>query len=162
SVQTKAVRAADGWTVTGTKVWTSHAHRADYAICLVRTSPLDVARRHAGLSQLIIDLHADGVSVRPILSLDGEHHFNEVHLDSVHVPDSMVLGQVGEGWHQVTSELGYERSGPERFLSVLLLLEDLLAAFRAGELPPDGQFGHLFARITALHHMSLGVAGALA
>lgn len=161
SVRTRATRVDGGWRVEGTKVWTSYAHRADYAVTLVRTTPLDTEHRHSGLSQLIVDLRADGVEIRPIVSLNGEHHFNEVHFDGAHVPDSMVLGEAGNGWQQVTSELGFERSGPERFLSTQPLLEELVAATRAGELPAGAKLGRFFARIAGLHQMSISVAGAL-
>ncbi|HVW43733.1 MAG TPA: acyl-CoA dehydrogenase family protein [Amycolatopsis sp.] len=161
AVRTRATRTDGGWRVEGTKVWTSNAHRADYAVCLVRTAPLDTEHRHAGLSQLIVDLRAPGVEIRPIHSLNGEHHFNEVHFDGVHVPDSMVLGEAGNGWRQVTSELGFERSGPERFLSAQPLLEELVTATRAGELPSGPELGRFFARMAGLHQMSMSVAGAL-
>ncbi|WP_236791981.1 acyl-CoA dehydrogenase family protein [Amycolatopsis sp. GM8] len=161
AVRTRANRTDGGWRVEGTKVWTSNAHRCDYAVCLVRTTPLDTEHRHAGLSQLIVDLRADGVEIHPIVSLNGEHHFNEVHFDGVFVPDAMVLGEVGNGWRQVTAELAFERSGPERFLSVQPLLEELVAATRAGELPAGTDLGRFFARVIGLHQMSISVAGAL-
>lgn len=161
NVRSRAVRVEGGWRVSGSKVWTSNAHRADNAIALVRTAPSDSDHRHEGLSQVILDLHAPGIEVRPILSLSGDHHFNEVFLDEVFVPDTMVLGTVGNGWEQVTSELSFERSGPERFLSAQLVLEDLVTAMRHGELPADREVGRFFARVIGLHHMSISVAGAL-
>ena len=85
SVRTAATSCPGGWRVTGTKIWTSHAHRAHYLLALVRTSER-AADRHAGLSQLIIDLTAPGVQISPIEFLDGEQHFNEVVLDDVFVP----------------------------------------------------------------------------
>ena len=78
--------------------------------------------RHAGLSQFIVDLHGPGIEIRPIISMNGAHHFNEVILDGTFVPDDMVFGEIGDGWRQVTSELAFERSGPERFLSTFVLL----------------------------------------
>ncbi|UUZ46227.1 acyl-CoA dehydrogenase family protein [Janibacter limosus] len=137
SVRTKGVRTDGGWLVTGTKVWTSGAHHAHAFFAPVRTAPLDTSHRHAGLSQLIVPLDSTGVTIRPIHLLTGEHHFNEVVPDEVFVPDSMVLGEVGRGWHRVTSELAFERSGPERFLStypLIAVLVDALAqrADRAG------------------------------
>src|SRR5699024_10502865 len=128
SVPTKGVRPDGGWLVTGTKVWTSGAPHAHAFFALVRTAPLDSSHRHAGLSQLIVPLDSTGVTIRPIHLLTGEHHFNEVVLDEVFVPDSMVLGEVGQGWHQVTSELAFERSGPERFLSTYPLIAVLVDA----------------------------------
>ena len=116
SVRTRAERVDGGWRLTGTKVWTSGAHEADAFFALARTAPLDPAHRHDGLSQFIVDLRAPGVHIRPIVSMNGDHHFNEVHLDGVLVPDDRVLGGIGAGWTQVTSELGLRaqraRAGP--------------------------------------------------
>lgn len=89
SVRTKAVRVDGGWRITGTKLWTSGAHRADAFFALARSAPLDPAQRHAGLSQFIVLLDSPGVQIRPILSMSGDHHFNEVILDDVFVPDEL-------------------------------------------------------------------------
>ncbi|WKG06489.1 acyl-CoA dehydrogenase family protein [Mycolicibacterium sp. HK-90] len=161
SVRTKAVPADGGWTITGTKVWTSGAHLAHAFICLARTAPVDPAHRHDGLSQFIVDLRAPGVDIRPIISMNGKHHFNEVILDEVFVPDAMVFGTIGSGWQQVTSELSFERSGPERFLSTFPVLADMAALMRDGALPRHPDLGRYLARITGLHQMSMAVAGAL-
>jgi acyl-CoA dehydrogenase len=162
SIRTKGTKVAGGWRITGSKVWMSNAHRADKAVVLARTSTLDPKDRHSGLSQFIVDLQSDGVEIRPILSLNGEHHFNEVYFDSVLASDAMVLGEIGSGWSQVTSELGFERSGPERFLSTQPILEEIVTATRARRLEQDPQLGRYFARFLALHYMSMSVAGALA
>lgn len=161
SVRTKAVQVDGGWTITGTKVWTSGAHLAHAFICLARTAPVDPAHRHDGLSQFIVDLRAPGVDIRPIISMNGKHHFNEVILDEVFVPDAMVFGTIGNGWQQVTSELSFERSGPERFLSTFPLLADMAEHVRDGTLPRHTDLGRYLARITGLHQMSMAVAGAL-
>lgn len=161
SVRTKAEKVDGGWQVTGAKVWTSGAHLAHAFICLARTAPLDPAHRHDGLSQFIVDLRAPGVDIRPIISMNGKHHFNEVILDAVFVPDAMVFGAVGDGWHQVTSELSFERSGPERFLSTFALLADMAGHIAEGSLPRHTDLGRYVARITGLHLMSSAVAGAL-
>ena len=84
---------------------------------LARSEPLDPVHRHAGLSQFIVQLDSPGIDIRPIMLLTGQHHFNEVVLERVFVPDELVLGRPGDGWAQVTSELAVERSGPERILS---------------------------------------------
>ncbi len=160
SVRTRAERVDGGWRVTGTKVWTSGAHEADAFIALVRTAPVDPRDRHAGLSQLVVDLRARGVGISPIRSMTGRHHFNEVHLDGVFVPDADLLGEVGAGWEQVTSELAFERSGPERWLSTFPIVE----AWASGEGAADAAavgLGGSVARMRALHQMSLAVAGAL-
>lgn len=161
SVRTKATRVEGGWSVSGSKVWTSNAHVSDYFIILARSSPLDPDHRHAGLSQLIVDLSSPGVDIRPIVSLNGEHHFNEVFLEDVFVPDDRVLGSIGDGWKQVNSELGFERSGPERFLSTNVLFDELRDAMTRGDVAPDAHLGEYFARTAALHSMSMAVAGAL-
>ncbi|QRY47789.1 acyl-CoA dehydrogenase family protein [Mycolicibacterium boenickei] len=161
SVRTRAVRVDGGWSITGTKVWTSGAHRAHAFIVLARTEPVDPSHRHAGLSQFIVDLRTPGVQVRPIISMNGGHHFNEVVLEEVFVPDAMVFGEIGHGWTQVTSELSFERSGPERFLSTFPLLTRHVERLVAQGESPDGQVGRLVARVAGLHHMSTAVAGAL-
>ncbi len=161
SVRTKAVQVDGGWAITGAKVWTSGAHLAHAFICLARSAPADPAHRHDGLSQFIVDLRAPGVDIRPIISMNGKHHFNEVILDEVFVPDAMVFGTIGNGWQQVTSELSFERSGPERFLSTFPLLADMATHMGDGSLPRHTDLGRYLGRITGLHQMSMAVAGAL-
>src|SRR5699024_2522483 len=85
SVRTRGERVDGGWRITGSKVWTSGAHVADAFFVLARTAALDPEQRHAGLSQFIVDLGAPGVTIRPITSMSGDHHFNEVFLDEVFV-----------------------------------------------------------------------------
>ncbi|RUP04948.1 MAG: acyl-CoA dehydrogenase [Mycobacterium sp.] len=161
SVRTKAERVDGGWALTGTKVWTSGAHLAHAFIVLARTAPVDPQHRHAGLSQFLVDLHRPGVEVRPIISMNGAHHFNEVIFDGAFVPDDMVFGEIGDGWNQVTSELAFERSGPERFLSTFVLLAACADRMAANSIPRDANLGRLVARIAGLHQMSTAVAGAL-
>ena len=158
SIRTSATATAAGWRVTGRKVWTGHAHQADYLLALVRTAPRDSSQRHAGLSQVIIDMSAPGVTVRPLRSLDDGHHFNEVTLDDVPVGRDALLGREGSGWEQVTSELAYERSGPERFLSTAPLLREL-ARRRAGA--GDRQIGGLIAELQTLRALSAMIADKL-
>jgi alkylation response protein AidB-like acyl-CoA dehydrogenase len=154
SVRTTARKVDGGWSLDGTKVWTSGAHLADAMITLVRTEPLG-HDRHLGLSQVIVDLKGPGLEIRPIRLLTGEHHFNEVVLRDCFVADAMVVGKLGDGWKQVTSELAYERSGPERFLSTFPLLSALAAASGSAAV------GRLAADLWALRRLSLAVAGAL-
>lgn len=161
SVRTRSEKVDGGWHLTGTKEWTSGAHEADAFFALARSSPLDVGRRHDGLSQFIVDLRSPGVTIRPIVSMGGDHHFNEVHLDAVFVPDNRVLGEVGDGWRQVTSELGFERSGPERLLSTFPLLDAAAAAVGDGTLPSTPDLGRHVARVAALHQMSFAVSSVL-
>ena len=162
SVRTRADQQGSAWIIRGRKVWTSGAHLSDYAIVLCRTAPMDPQARHAGLSQMIVDLRTKGVSIRPIRMLDGSHHFNEVVFDDVEVPVDRVVGLPGDGWKQVTSELAYERSGPERFLSTMPLLERFVQRAVSGPASAgDIAAGRLLARLMGLRNMSLGVWGAL-
>ncbi|GJF11784.1 acyl-CoA dehydrogenase [Mycolicibacterium cyprinidarum] len=161
SVRTRAERVDGGWVLTGTKVWTSGAHLAHAFIALARTEPVDPADRHAGLSQFIVDLHGQGVQVRPIVSMNGAHHFNEVIFDAAFVPDAMVFGEIGFGWQQVTSELSFERSGPERFLSTFVLLDDCAEQMSSQQISRSADLGRLVARVAGLHQMSSAIAGAL-
>lgn len=140
-LSTAARRVEGGWSLSGTKVWTSWAHRAGAILVLVRTSSEDV--KHAGLTQMIVPLPADGLTISPVLTMSGEHHFNELIFDDVFVPDELVLGEVGAGWAQVRNELRFERSGPERFLSTFPLLAE--AARRV----EDGEEGRVLARLAA-------------
>jgi alkylation response protein AidB-like acyl-CoA dehydrogenase len=155
AVATKATRTDDGWLLNGTKVWTSGAHLAHQMVVLARTSPLDSQHRHAGFSQFIVPTDAPGVTIDPIVQCNGEHHFNEVLFDDVALTDADLLGPVGNGWHQVTAELGFERSGPERFLSTATLLFALIDALR--ENPCTGT-GDLLARLISLRQLSISVA----
>jgi acyl-CoA dehydrogenase len=134
----------------------------------VRTSgaPED---RHKGLSQLIVDLKAPGITIRPIRDLAGDAHFNEVFFDDVFVPDDSLIGNEGDGWKQVTSELAFERSGPERILSSIVLLDMLVAriAERAGGAGAPAlaaarhDLGRAVATMTALRSMSVSIAARL-
>ena len=161
SVRSRGERVDGGWAITGTKLWTSNAHRADWFFVLCRTEPLG-ENRHAGLSQFIIDLKTPGIAIRPVPILTGAHHFNEVVMDRVFVPDSRVLGQIGQGWHQVTSELAFERSGPERFMSTFPLLQELLRVVGTDpDLHTAQAIGELAAELWSLRRMSLSVAAAL-
>ena len=161
SVRTRADRVDGGWSLTGTKVWTSGAHHAHAFIALARTAAVDPANRHAGLSQFIVDLRGTGVQIRPIISMTGAHHFNEVILDEAFVPEEMVFGEIGQGWQQVTSELAFERSGPERVLSTFVVLDACAEHAGAQHVSGDPELGRLVARVAGLHQMSSAVAGAL-
>ena len=168
SVVTRATRTEGGWLVNGTKVWTTGAHEHDWMIALVRTS--DEADRHAGLSQLLIDLHGAGVTINPIPFLDGTADFNEVVLADVYVPDADVIGTVGMGWSQVGSELAFERGGPDRWLSTYLVVEEYLREYvvdvrgeeEVDDLVVDSELveflGWVVAQWWGLRNLSLAVA----
>jgi acyl-CoA dehydrogenase len=163
SVRTRAVRTEGGWRVNGHKVWTSGAHHAHAILFLARTTPVADGARHEGLSQFLCDLPADGIAINPIRLMSGAHHFNEVVFTDVDLPADAVLGQEGAGWRQVTAELAYERSGPERLLTTYPLLAELLRARDEVIVDDAGRetVGALLARLWSLRQMSLGVAGAL-
>ena len=125
SVKTRATKVEGGWTLTGTKIWTSNAHRADYTIALCRSSETD--DRHQGLSQFIVDLHGEGVTINPIPFLDGTSDFNEVVLDEVFVPDDLLLG--GGGRRLGAVHLGAElRAGRARTLDLARAARRVMAA----------------------------------
>ena len=161
SIRTRAVRTDAGWVINGRKVWTSGAHRTHYMIALVRTGTQGEIR-HAGLSQLLVDMKTPGLTVRPIINQLGEHDFNEVTFDDVLVPHEHLIGAEGDGWSQVSGELAFERSGPERYLSSSQLLLEMLDHADAGDARHAVAIGRIAASYATLRQMSLGVAGMLA
>lgn len=162
SLRTRAERTADGWRVNGTKIWTSNAHRAQYMIALFRTDP-DPDKKHGGLSQFLIDLReTQGITPRPIKNLAGGRNFNEVSFVDVDLPPEALLGQEGQGWKQVTEELAFERSGPERYLSCFYLLSELIDVVREHASPATlARLGSQIAWTVTLRNMSLSIAAKL-
>ena len=161
SIRTRAVRTDEGWVINGRKVWTSGAHRAHYMIALVRTGG-GGELRHAGMSQFLVDMKTPGLTVRPIVNQLGEHDFNEVTFDDVLVPHEYLIGTEGEGWGQVSGELAFERSGPERYLSSSQLLLEMLDASDPADSRQAVALGRIVASYATLRQMSLGVSGMLA
>ena len=161
SVRTKGVRDGDGWRVSGVKVWTSNAMRADFMIALCRTGD---GERHAGLSRFLIDMRSPGVTLNPIPFLDGStDHFAEVVLDGVAVSDDMVIGEIGQGWAQNAAELAFERSGPDRWISTFLLVQEFIREHPDLAAGPEGSrlIGELAAQYWVLRRLSLTVARAI-
>lgn len=162
SVRTRATKTPAGWKLSGQKIWTTHGHRSHYMIALVRTSgtPED---RHAGLSQFIVDLSLPGITRRPIRDLAGDEHFSEIFFDDVDLPADALIGDEGAGWAQVTAELAFERSGPERLYSSLPLFDTWVAHART-TVPSDetkALAGRVAARLAVLRDMSVSVTGKL-
>ncbi|MGE0387859.1 MAG: acyl-CoA dehydrogenase family protein [Gammaproteobacteria bacterium] len=158
NLRTRAVKVDGGWRVNGTKVWTSFAHVCHMMILLCRTREKS-DERHAGMSQLLVDLKTPGVTVRPIINMMGGHNFNEVTFTDAFIPDDCLVGEEGNGWHQVTSELAFERSGPERLLSTYVVLSEMVG--RLGPAATDAQaaaIGRLVAHLSTLRQMSVAVA----
>lgn len=162
AVRTRAVAGGDSWTISGTKVWTTGAHLAHAMVLLARTDgrPED---RHEGLSQLVIDLPHPDIEIRPLESIDGQAHFNEVIFHDAVVDSSALLGERGKGWSQVMRELAFERSGPERYLSTMPLLRAWADELRTHGATEEQRvtLGTLTARAWALRSMSLQVADEL-
>jgi hypothetical protein len=162
AVRTRATRTDSGWSLTGRKIWTTHAHRADWMIALVRTSgtPED---RNKGLSQFLVDLKAPGVTIRPIELMTGDQEFSEVTFDEVALPENALVGQDGNGWAQVNAELAFERSGPERIYSSTILLDLWASTLGPSPDPRDlDLLGRLTARLASLRAMSVALTARLA
>lgn len=161
SIRTSAVPVEGGWLLNGSKIWTSYAHMNHYMVTLVRTEPPS-ENRHAGMSQFIVDLNDENVKVTGIKNLSGDEDFNQVFFDDVFIPDGMVVGKPGNGWEQVMSELGYERSGPERFLSAFRVLVEFAREISDGGTHEQvALLGRLTAHLITLRRMSISVAGML-
>ncbi len=159
SVRTRARKVPGGWLITGRKIWTTDADRADYFEILCRTSD-GGGRKHDGLSLLIVPAGTPGLSVEPIEGMDGERHFNEVVIDEVFAPDDWLVGEEGTGWQQLTAELALERAGPERYLSTFPLLESFVQS-RHGVNAPEQSFeliGRTISQQIGLRLMSLSIA----
>jgi alkylation response protein AidB-like acyl-CoA dehydrogenase len=159
SVKTRAVPNDKGWLLNGQKIWTTNAHHCQYMIALVRTSGT-AEDRHKGLSQVIVDLFLSGVTVRPIEDLSGDSHFCEVFFDNVQLGSDALIGAEGQGWEQVTAELAFERSGPERLFSSIVLFDQWLQYVRT----PQGKTeaaqrlaGKVLTQLAPLRAMSVAV-----
>jgi alkylation response protein AidB-like acyl-CoA dehydrogenase len=125
SLQTRGDRVGDDYVVNGQKVWTSNAHKSDWIFVLVRTDK--DAPKHRGISYLLADMRTPGIRIQPLINLAGEHGFNEVFFDDVHVPVANRVGEENRGWYVATTTLDFERSGIERVLTAdgdLVRLED--------------------------------------
>lgn len=161
SVRTRAERSRKGWLVNGQKIWSTNSMHSDYMIALVRTSgsPVD---RQAGLSQLIVDLKAPGVTIRPIEDLTGDAHFSEVFFENVELGEDALIGTEGEGWRQVTAELAFERSGPERLYSSVILLDAWVRHLQAvGRTDCAPLVGRLTSELATLRAMSIACTARL-
>ena len=129
SLQTRAIRDGDDFVVNGQKIWTSGAHQADWCFCLTRTDP--DAPKHRGITYLLIDMKTPGITVRPLVNMASQHHFNEVFFEDVRVPARNVLGEVNRGWYVGTTTLDFERSSIGNSVGQRQSVERNLTWFRA-------------------------------
>jgi len=161
SVTSRAEKCTAGWRLNGRKIWTTNAHRSHFMIALVRTSGTP-ADRQKGLSQFVIDLGLPGVTVRPIRDLGGDEHFSEVFFDDVELGEDALIGTEGAGWEQVNAELAFERSGPERLYSSIVLLDEWLQHLRDdGRRHHAALLGRFVTHLAVLREMSVSVTARL-
>jgi alkylation response protein AidB-like acyl-CoA dehydrogenase len=163
SVRTRATPHAAGWLLNGQKIWTSNAQHAHHMIALVRTSGT-AADRQNGLSQLIVDLSLPGVRVQPIADMAGESQFCEVFFDNVQLPPEALVGEEGQGWAQVTAELAFERSGPERIFSSIVLFDTWVAWLRqtgCADALSQQRAGRILSHLVPLRALSLAITARL-
>ncbi|MEU8590352.1 acyl-CoA dehydrogenase family protein [Streptomyces sp. NPDC048664] len=160
SLRSRAVRAAGGWRVSGQKAWSSRATFADRAFGLFRSDP-DTPRPHQGLTYLMFDLRAPGVTVRPVGRLDGKPAFAELFLDDVFVPDEDVIGEPGQGWRVAMATTGNERGltlrSPGRYRAAA---DRLLRLWRERGCPASAREGVADALIGARAYELFTYAGA--
>jgi alkylation response protein AidB-like acyl-CoA dehydrogenase len=162
AAKTRATKTKGGFLINGTKIWTSNAHQADYMIGLFRTSPPTKENRRHGLTQFLVDMKALGIQINPIHQISDQHDFNEVVFTDTFIADDHVLGEIDGAWKQATSELAYERSGPERFLETFYTLVDLVRVLGPSpDLRAAEGLGRLVAQLHTLRRMSVSVNGML-
>jgi alkylation response protein AidB-like acyl-CoA dehydrogenase len=135
SLKTRGELVGDEWVINGQKIWTSGAQHADYMFCLVRTEP--EAKKHAGISYLLIDMKSPGIDVRPLKQMTGSSEFNEVFLNDVRTPKDWIVGNRGEGWLVSRTTLKHERNSIGAAAQTISLLEGLVDLARTSQI--DGR-----------------------
>ncbi len=134
SLQTRAVADGDDFIVTGQKIWTSFAHKADQCILLVRTD--QEAPKHKGISYLLVDMKSEGIEIHPLVDMMNRHTFNEIFFDNVRVPRSSLVGELNRGWYVAAATLDFERSGINRVVAGMRTYDQLVSY--AAETPRNG------------------------
>ena len=133
----------DDLVVNGQKIWTSHAHRANYCYLAARTDP--EAPKHRGITLMIMDMRSPGVSLQPLINLAGQHGFNQTFMENVRVPKENVIGEMNRGWYAMATTLDFERSGIQGVARIRRDLEQLSAYLR--EARPAGVRGSTHAAV---------------
>jgi acyl-CoA dehydrogenase len=159
AIATRAELVNGIWILNGQKIWTTGAQAGHYCYVVARTARED--DRHAGLSEFVVPIDADGITVRPIEDLSRDRHFNEIFFDDVRVDGWRLVGEPGQAFKQLMRQLDYERSGPERILSTYPLFEALLDSGVVRHGAAAATVGRLASRFAALRAMSLRVARAM-
>ena len=164
AARTAAVRDGEDYLVNGQKIWSTNAHRANELFTIVRTNP-DPASRHRGLSILLIPLDSPGLTVRPIRSIDGLHHLNEVFFDNVRVPAKRLLGEENEGWKYSMLMLAREREAIADLRPTIVMMNDVMEVAREAGLLEDAKIAEraqqLLWELDALEMMELRVLNAV-
>jgi alkylation response protein AidB-like acyl-CoA dehydrogenase len=162
AASTRATPTEGGYLINGTKLWTSNAHQSDFMIGLFRTSPPTKENRRHGLTQFLVRLKQPGITINPVRNMAHKHEFNEVVFEDLFIPEDHILGEVDGAWKQATSELAYERSGPERFLETYYVLTELVRVLGDKPDPRAAEgIGRLVAQVHTLRRMSVSVNGML-
>ena len=157
ALRTRAEKVAGGWKITGQKIWSSNADIADYCLLLARTDPNET--RAQGITYFLLDMHTEGVEVRPIVQNTGHHEFAEIFLDGAFIADEDVVGPVGDGWRVAQETLAAER-GPAGFdiLAKVRLFLDRLQALAS---PGDSEVRRLSERFVTVESLALDLVEAL-
>jgi acyl-CoA dehydrogenase len=162
AAKARATTTEGGWLLNGTKIWITNAHTADYMLGMFRTSSPTADNRRHGLTSFLVDMKSKGVSCTRIAQMNGESDFNEVAFHDMFIPDDHVIGEIDGAWKQATSELAFERSGPERFLETFYLLPELIRVLGPSLDARSAEgVGRLVAQLHTLRRMSVSVAGVL-
>ncbi|MEO8131787.1 MAG: acyl-CoA dehydrogenase family protein [Bryobacteraceae bacterium] len=128
SLQTRAIADGDDFIVNGSKIWTSHAHNADWMMLLARTDP--TAPKHRGITFFLLEMDTPGITVQPLINMGGLHAFNQVFFDNVRVKRENIVGELDRGWYVATTTLDFERSGIHRAAEAHRTLDEVLSFLR--------------------------------
>ena len=143
SLQTRAIRDGDDYVINGQKIWTSGAHRADWMFLLARTDPN--APKHRGISMLLMDMKSPGISVQPLITMAGDHVFNQEYFDNVRVPAKNIVGEENRGWYVGAALLDFERSNIAGAIGHGHFVDDIVTMVKSA--PASAGLGHRLKRV---------------